>query len=103
MLKSIELKNLIKASRQFVDDSISIMELNGEIKDCLVPAVLLGLDAKIQDPLREYQTKVDKAWDEWGAWSADGSAISVEELKRWIVDEFLDENDKTYQAFKNGQ
>ena len=97
MLALPEIKNLVEVSRQYLQDELTVHELNGWVQDCQAKSVALGLDEQIQLILLEYKQMLGRAWDEW---SLQENPISEEEFKKWIRDEFLDDSDEVYQKFK---
>jgi len=97
MLTHRNIKELVEESRKFIHDEITIAELNGYVSRCWGQSTVFGLDSQLTSLLAEYMELVDKAWNEWN-WH-DGT-FTIENLKTWIVSEFLDDDDSNYSNFK---
>ena len=97
---------MIDASRKFLADEISIIELNGYVSDAWGRAHWTVSAPKIKELLSEYLQLIDQAWNEYNM--HDGS-FTDHDLKNWIISNFFDEFDanrdfsRTCPVRKHGQ
>lgn len=76
-----EIRRLFEAGHRYLDGCSSVHELNGLASSCRQLARSEGVESSVANVLLEWQTMVNRRWNEWGS---ERNPISEDEFKDWL-------------------
>ncbi len=82
-----EVRAMVAAARQFVDDEIHFSALVGPITECEWWSRVHEADSRIHQLARDWQTLVDRTWNEFGQHP---DPLTVGELRTRITEDLGD-------------